>query len=200
MANEFSLSVGQAHEIEQAMNRAGQWNGALVKELCSGDHLVAVRELLLKQVVLAPKTPSKSPASGCLVDLNARPFIPVGWQVEKHVKGGKFQFDQTKVKLYLENKQKTGTIGGHKLRELITKHKPFNANLLDWYLKPENQKFIPENWKSKVVFFWGTIYRVSGGSLYVRYLSWGGYRWRWGYYWLGGDWDAYNPALVPASV
>jgi hypothetical protein len=62
-----------------------------------------------------------------------------------------------------------------------------------------NSHLIPEEWKGKYVFFWGTIYRGSGDNLYVRCLCWGGGRWDWGYDWLGGGWDDGNPAAVPAS-
>ncbi|MEK7077491.1 MAG: hypothetical protein AAB928_00130, partial [Patescibacteria group bacterium] len=37
------------HDLEMAMDRAGGYNAALVKHMCTGDHLVHIREYLLKQ-------------------------------------------------------------------------------------------------------------------------------------------------------
>lgn len=190
MANEFILGSGQAHEIELAMNRVGGWDRELVQELCSGNRLSLVREYLLGF--------SEIRRIEHLVDLDADPFVPNGWSVHTHAKDGPFRFDPIKVKLYLPDEQKTGTISGYKLRELLAGRRPFNANLLDWYLQPENQKFIPEDWKGKAVFFWGTIYRGSNGELYVRYLRWDGRRWNWSRRWLDVVWSALEPALVPA--
>ncbi len=134
------------------------------------------------------------------VDLSATPFIPDGWSVEEHQKGGQFVWDPTKVRLHLDEGQTDRRyVEGHKLRKLISKKNPYNANLLDFLLKNGNQHLIPEEWKGKAVFFWGTIYRGSGGDLCVRYLDWGSGRWRWSFIWLDGDWDGDGPALVPAS-
>jgi len=38
-----------------------------------------------------------------------------------------------------------------------------NANVLDYLLA--HPELIPEDWKNKYVFFWGTIYRYSSGGL-----------------------------------
>lgn len=135
-----------------------------------------------------------------LIDLDADPFVPEGWEVVKHVPGGQFQFNPTKVKLWLSDQQKTGAIKGDDLLEQVVKQNPFNANLLDWYLKPKNQKLIPEEWKKLITFFWGTRYRGRGGYLCVRCLDWRGGRWRWGCLWIDFEWHALYPALVLASV
>ena len=137
---------------------------------------------------------------GLTVDLDSAPFIPDGFTVEEHQKGGIIEWDRTKVRLHLDDGQKNGNvIVGNKLRKIIAKLSPYNANLLDFFLKKENQHLIPEEWKGKVVFFWGTIYRDAGGNLCVRYLYWCGTGWRWDYDWLCDDWSDDRPALVPAS-
>ena len=64
----------------------------------------------------------------------------------------------------------------------------------------EYRKLIPEEWKGKYVFFWGTIYRNSGGYLNVRYLYWGGDSWSWDYDWLDDDFHGHNPATLSASI
>jgi hypothetical protein len=137
-----------------------------------------------------------------VIDYDAQPFVPDGWSVEEHQKGGAYKWDSDTQKdaLYL-SKGKAGSkyIEGNKLRkELTEKSTPvLNANALDYLLA--NPHLIPEEWKGKYVFFWGTVYRNRDGDLYVRCLCWFDGRWDWGYRWLGDDWDGRNPAAVLAS-
>ena len=113
-----------------------------------------------------------------VIDLDAEPFVPDGWKVEEHQKGGQFKWDASKVALYLSKKQQGGSfIEGNKLREGLKRKRVYNANLLDYLLA--NPDLIPEGWKGKAVFFWGTIYRNSDGYLCVRYLYWNDDRWDW---------------------
>jgi hypothetical protein len=96
-----------------------------------------------------------------------------------------------------EPQKKGKRIDGNKLRKELKGKPIYNANLLDYLLA--NYHLIPEEWKSKYVFFWGTIYRDSDGDLYVRYLCWLVGRWRWGAAWLDDGWYGARPAAVPAS-
>jgi hypothetical protein len=132
-----------------------------------------------------------------VIDCNDEPMIPNGWSVERHQNNGVIKFDISKTELYLSKKQKSETIEGHKLCEELKDKKVLNANVLDYLLA--NPKTIPEEWKGKAVFFWGTIYRNSGGGLCVRCLCWFGGRWRWDFYWLDFDFGSDNPALLFAS-
>ncbi len=148
-----------------------------------------------------PKAKKARPAKtlAIVIDLDADPFEPSGWKVEKHTPGGQFTFDPSQVRLHLDTGQQNGKyIEGNKLRTQLEKEPTMNAVLLDWYLA--NPQYIPEEWKSKYVFFWGTIYRGRRGYLYVRYLDWLGDRWIWSYDWLDVDWDGDYPALVRAST
>jgi len=136
------------------------------------------------------------------IDLDTDPFVPddkdYQWSVEEHQKGGQFQWDAAKVKLYLDSGQKDRKlVTGNKLREALAKEPIFNANLLDYLLA--NPHLIPEEWKGRYVFFWGTIYRHWDGSLFVRYLGWHGDGWYYTFGWLDGGWDGDAPALVYAS-
>ena len=132
------------------------------------------------------------------IDCDAAPFVPDGWKVEEHQKGGSFIWDASKVELFLSESQKGGkTIEGNKLRKELAKKLVLNANVLDYLMK--NPHLIPEEWKGKAVFFWGTVYRDSDGFLYVRYLYWSGVGWDWSDYWLGDDWYDDNPAALRAS-
>lgn len=130
-----------------------------------------------------------------LIDLDADPFIPEGWRVEEHQKGGVLKWDPAKIALYLDKGQQNGkVIRGHNLRLALKNQRVLSTNLLDFLLK--HPWLIPEEWKSKAVFFWGTIYRGRDGSLFVRCLCWGGGRWGCGYSWLDTGWGEVNPAAV----
>jgi len=135
-----------------------------------------------------------------LIDLDADPFVPDGWSVEGHKKGGQVKWGQTLVRLHLDKGQEgKGSIKGNKLRRELEVLSPYNANMLDFLLKKENRHLIPEEWKDKAVFFWGTIYRRADGSLCVRYLHWDGDEWGWRYDWLVYEFSSWHPAAVPAS-
>jgi hypothetical protein len=133
-----------------------------------------------------------------IIDCDASPFMPDGWKVEEHQKGGQFKFDASQVQLFLAEGQKKGKVmEGNKLRKELAGKPVLNACVLDYLLA--HPHLIPEEWKGKYVFFWGTIYRNSDGNLYVRYLYWYGDRWYWDYHWLDDDWTDYLPAVLRAS-
>ncbi len=133
-----------------------------------------------------------------LINCDTDPFIPNGWSVEEHPKGGVWKWNPTKVSLYLDDNQKTGKyIGGNNLRKRLAGKSVLNANVLDYLLK--NPHLIPEEWKGKCIFFWGTVYRYSDVNLCVRYLCWGGGGWYWFYCWLGINWSDDYPAAVSAQ-
>ena len=130
-----------------------------------------------------------------IIDCNKKPFVPDGWKVETHIKGGKMKWSIPQ--LYLSEKQKSGYILGTDLQKKLADKHVLNANVLDYLLA--HPELIPEEWKGKYIFFWGTIYRGSDDYLYVRYLCWFGGRWNWGNHWLGRGWDGYDPAALRAS-
>lgn len=144
-----------------------------------------------KKTIIGVKTPADL---GHLIDCDAAPFIPNGWSVEEHKKGGHLKFDPAKVFLYLSKKQKKKSIGGYDLREELSGKPVMNANVLDYLLA--HQELIPESWKGELIFFWGTIYRYYIGHLGVRCLGWSGSRWYWCHVWLGGNFDADYPAAI----
>lgn len=145
-----------------------------------------------------------------IVNLATAPFIPDGWKVEEHQLGpteakvekkdSQLYLDGKQVVLHFDENQQNGKVlEGNKLRKKLKGQPVLNANLMDFLLKPENQHLIPEDWKGKYIFFWGTIYRRSVGRLCVRYLCWFGDQWYWHYYWLDRDWGSDLPALVCAE-
>lgn len=191
------LDVDQAGELKAGFRRNGYTN-ALIKKLSEGDNLAKFRDVLLGRAEIKM-------IEYC-IDCDAPVFIPSGWkalpdteQLPNRVRG-MVKFDPTKVNLHFVSGQKgSKCIGGNDLRKLLAKQPVYTAHVLDYVLKPENQHLIPEEYKSKAVFFWGTIYRNSVGDLCVRYLCWFGGRWAWNYYWLGIVWDGSDPAAVFAS-
>ncbi len=131
------------------------------------------------------------------IDCDADPFLPDGWKVEEHQKGGIFKWTESLIGLHLDRGQQNGKcIGGHDLRKALQTRKVLNANVLDFLLK--HSELIPEEWKGKAVFFWGTVYRYPGGSCCVLYLYWDDGQWHWSVDWLGSGWNRRRPSAVLA--
>lgn len=186
---ELMLDVGQANEIKLAARRAGATNADL-KKLCEGDMFTRIIPVLrgLADVVQVRH----------IIDCDAKPFIPDELEVEEHHKGGQMEWSVGKTLLYLSELQKKGKcIRGYKLHEELRNMHPYNANTLDYLLA--HVELIPEEWKGKIIFFWGTIYRGPVGHLYVRYLYWEGGQWRGHYRWLSHDFHSSSPAVLCAS-
>ncbi len=183
--NDLMLDVSQAAELKLAFRRNG-WNNAEIKTLSEGDILADVLKVIKGQAEI--KMIER------LIDCDSAPFVPNGWSVEEHKKGGLFKFDPSKISFYLSKKQKKGSIGGHDLSKDLADKPVMNANVLDYLLA--HPELIPEEWKGKYIFFWGTIYRGSNGYLYVRGLYWNGSKWSWGCDWLDYDFASDNPAAL----
>lgn len=182
-------SIGQMNQLGDALE-AAEFTPDDVTKLKSFKNLRAIKDVLKghAQIVKVKQ----------VIDLDADPFVPDGWQVVEHQKQGEFEWDPAEVSLYLSNEQQGNIyIEGNKLREELKNQKVFNTNLLDYLLS--HRELIPEEWKDKYILFWGTIYRHPGGFLCVRYLRWGGGRWDWRYRWLGLRWRSNVPAAVLAS-
>jgi hypothetical protein len=137
-------------------------------------------------------------ATDHLIDCDATLLIPDGWTVVEHRKGGQWKWDPREVQLHLATRQQQGkVIQGRDLRKELKDKPVFSVNVLN-YLRA-HPELIPDDWKGKAVFFWGTIYRDRGGDLYVRYLYWDGDRWGWDCHWLDYGWSSDDPAAVRAS-
>lgn len=130
-----------------------------------------------------------------IINCDADPFLPKGWKVERHRKGGQLEWNSTQFKLYLSNNQLDGkVIKGSKLREELEDQPVMNANVMDYLLK--NTDFIPEECKRKYIFFWGTIYRLCDDELCVRCLCLFGGEWRWDCFLLRYVFGSCSPAAV----
>ena len=148
------------------------------------------------------------------VNLAATPKLPFnGAEVEQHIDDGwaivekrtdGLYVNGRKVALHLSKRQLNGrSLKGYDLREELTGKPVLNANLLDALV--DNPHLIPEDWKkdeqgnTRYIFFWATVYRRSGGDLYVRCLYFDVGMWRRGYGWLSLVWGGDYPAASLAS-
>ncbi|HPT29693.1 MAG TPA: hypothetical protein PK526_02010 [bacterium] len=183
---DLMLDVSQAEELKLAFRRHGYTNK---------DIKTLSEKGILGEVLKVIKGQAEIRMIEHLIDCDAAPFIPDGWSVENHKPGGLFKFDPAKISLYLSKKQKKGDYSvGTELRKELGKMSVLNANVLDCLLA--NPVLIPEEWKGKAIFFWGTIYRSSGGSLCVRCLNWSGSNWNWNYSFLGDSFNSDSPAAL----
>ncbi|MFA6593655.1 MAG: hypothetical protein WCT16_00160 [Candidatus Buchananbacteria bacterium] len=157
-----------------------------------------------------------TPILRAVIDTNNDPRLPFAdATIEKHARQGKISIEKRfdglyingqKVVLYRSTRQINGqSIIGYELRRELDGQPVLSASVLDFLLA--NQEYIPEEWKEKdekgnviFIFFWGTIFRSSGGNLYVRYLYWGGSQWYELYYWLDSGFLGSDPAAVLASI
>ncbi len=136
--------------------------------------------------------------SNHIIDCSADPFIPSMWSLQRHREDGNFVWNPKKVKLYFsENQKKNKVIDGRELFSELIDQSVLNANVLDYLLA--RQELIPEEWKGKRIFFWGTIYCNRNGSYVVRCLEWDGHSWFWNYYKVYGKWIEYDFAVVSIS-
>src|SRR5271157_939727 len=107
--SDLMLDVGLANELKRAFQRSG-YNTDEIKRMCDGDILAEFRKVLLGHASIV--------AIEHVIDLDADPFVPDGWKVEEHQKGGQFQWDASKVSLYPPDEPESGKcIEGNKLRE-----------------------------------------------------------------------------------
>lgn len=184
------IELGAAHELWLALAKAG-FTPALAQEVINSPSNQLAEQML--SVIQGGKQKRQT------IDLDANPFTPDGWTVEEHQKGGHIGFDSSAVALWLSpNQQHSKYIEGHKLRQELANQLTLNANVLDFLLA--NPHLIPEDWKGKGVFFWGTVYRHRGGLPHVRCLHWGRDLWHWSGIWLDHSWGGDAPALVRASI
>lgn len=190
MSDKFIMSTRQAAELDHALERNG-YTPAHVKKMSSGSILTDFRKVLDGHAIIT--VPEH------LIDCDADPFVPNrwsldGWSVEEHRKGGMFQWDPTKVKLWLAKGQRGGgSMVGLSLRTELAEKPVMNANVLDYLLA--NPHLIPDGWN--IVFFWGTIYRIHcADSLCVRYLCKIDGRWIWRVRRLDRLWDINDNAAL----
>lgn len=130
------------------------------------------------------------------IKLSKDAYIPEGYGFTVSHHEEMESFDPKDISLHIEPEQEKDYIKGEILEERM-KGKGFNSTVLKYLL--DHPKFIPEEWKSKYVYFWGTVLRSSLGYRYVLCLCWRGGEWLWNARWLGDGWSADVPSAVLAS-
>jgi len=184
-----AYTIGQSNQLMDTLENAG-FTPDDVTKLQQFRDLAKFKLVLDGKHVIVPVGSVKH-----IINCDADPFIPEDWKVEEHVKDGQLLWNPADVDLYLDGGQKNGQrIIGTKLRNRLARKRVYNANVLDYLLA--NLELIPEEWKGKWIFFWGTIYRNSFGCLCVRCLGWGGVRWHWYYRWLDNGFCGSGPAAL----
>lgn len=186
------FSVGLMNQVGDALQNAGYTPDDLTKFRSSTDRLVEFRKVLFGHAEIK--------LIRHIVDLDVAPFIPNGLRIEEkdQLPGrvrGKMELDSAKVNLYLSEGQKPGEyVVGTKLKVELENQPVYPAPLLDYYLA--HPELIPESWKGKATFFWGTIYRDADVNLCVRCLYFSDESWDSSYYWLGDRFYSSDPAAV----
>jgi len=217
MSNRFKMGTGQAHELAMAFDRNG-WDAEDVKMLSEGSCLAEVLKVLRGQADIVPRpvptgAAGKGPYRGgrsvacgdeTVIDCSAEPILPDGWEIRpedqiasRHT--GDLVWTPDAVRLHLDPGQENGHwIRGCDLKKALEGKPVLPANVLDWLC--ENRGQIPQAWKGRAVYFWGTIYRDRYGVPVVRCLQWSDGRWIWYFNRFGNFWYDSEPAAVPAGV
>ena len=195
MSNDKSvLSIGLAHQLDMAFVRNG-WVTADVNLLSKGNVLKSVRDSFLGKVAMN--------CNHHIIDCSAGPDmsrVPPDWDAEEHRKHGLLVWNPSRISLYRsEKQQKNGEcVDGLKLRVELQGKNVLNANVLDYLLM--HVELIPENWKQKRIFFWGTIYKSYDNTPYVRCLYWTGKRWHCNKECLWNGFYGGSPAAIYAGA
>ncbi len=154
---ELMLDVGQANELKFAFRRSG-WKNSDIKALCEGNTLKGMLDVL---------------RGNARIELNSRVVIDLdqplltginhggcNWKISKFKKNGQFELDFEKLGLYRIPAQVRGkSMQGYDLYNLLQDEPIVNANLLDFLLR--HPHLIPDEWVSKWVYFWGTVYYIK---------------------------------------
>lgn len=180
------FSIGQMNQAADAFEKAG-FTPEDITKLGQFKNLKGIKDVLFGIAEISyPEH---------LINCDVDPYLPDGWSVEEHKPGGgQFSFNPTNIELYLSKKQVQDSIVGDDLWKELNGKKVLNACVLDYLLV--HPEIIPEEWKGKYIFFFGTVYRNSDDFLYVRYLDWDGSEWYWCCYWLGGDFYSRFPVAL----
>jgi hypothetical protein len=159
-----TLGVGMMNQLGDALEREG-YSPDLITKLRSDSHLLKQ----LKSILSGSATVKLR----YMIDDGGRSTIEQGWSIEyNHSLFGKFEWDESKAKLYLSLQQRNGNIRASILRRQLTRKPVLNAAVLDFLLA--HPEMIPEDWKMRGnICFWGTVYCDPHGALRVRHLFWG---------------------------
>jgi hypothetical protein len=172
--------------------------------------------LRLPETATEPKQEPTPLLMSITIDTDCDPKIPSGlfltgtgtehrkmgiMTLEKRADGKLYANNKEVIRHLSLNQQNGESIKGYQLRTELKDKQVLNACIMDALLA--NPHLIPEVWKIGHIYFWGTIFRDAGGSLYVGFLYWsdGGWHWRciWLAHWLCCVWRGSGPAASLAS-
>lgn len=157
---------------------------------------VEKQELKKIQAIITKLLEKDTEGGEHMVDADAPAYSPSYLIVHEHQKGG--MVDVSKIALYVTPEQEKGLVDGKEIQKALVGQPTLNACILDYLLA--HTDIIPQEWKGKYVYFWGTIYRVSDGNLCVRCLCWNDGQWYWSNGCLDYGWDVRYPAAILASA
>lgn len=135
-----------------------------------------------------------------VIDCDIGPVFvpPQGTVVVEHQRRGKVQWDPAQMTPFVFDRTRGKLDSGAAMHKRLVGRLAPNANILDYLLA--HKDLIPEDWKNKIVFFGGTIYRDAERTLFARCLTWHE-QYGWGDTWLflAADWNDDGLATLRAS-
>lgn len=184
MADKFTMSTGQAHELAMAFDRNG-WNNADVKKLSEGDMLARLLPLIRNQSSTPALFPALINASDLIPEYTDRAGKKRKWEVIEDVEPSGLDITKLVPRSFLRNGE--SYISGEEMRRRAIELKG-NLGLSDGKRLLDERDKIPPEFRNYYIALPGTVLRGSGGDLGVPFLGWGGGRWLLGFGWLGCGW------------
>ena len=115
---------------------------------------------------------------GHIVDCDALPRPLDGWKIDEHRQHGKKECTSRHLMLWRSSDQEDGKeVSGFILYDELTGKAAANWNVLSHFL--EHPRLIPEDWKGRRIYFWGTVFRDTKGNHRVCCLCWDTRGWDW---------------------
>jgi len=196
------VSIGQSHNLMAILASKVRWDeldGEVVQRemIEKPDRVVAEFMRFLKnrgQVIVA---------SSKLVIDRTQPFDPSfvgkGWTIDEQDERSLqlTEIDLNAVLLQdMLRPEDNGSIQGEEKLKRLKKAGHVRLDAAVFKALWDNQHLIPESWKSKYVYFDGTVLRSPNGCRRVLYFYCDGSRWGWDYHWLDNNTLGNRPSAV----
>ena len=102
MATQSDVSVGMAHELVITATKVG-WEPKDFADLAHSEDKA-------RQVLNYLRGFSEIRPSQHAIDTDADPFVPQGWEVAEHRKGGILEWNPSRIRLHLSSNQQNGKV------------------------------------------------------------------------------------------
>ncbi len=179
--------IGQSWELMSELAKRTPWGRIRIQPLIED-----IGQVSMEFVAFLENGGRVYPRQGPVFDFDVEPYIPDGWEIrpEDQITSrltGSWQLDVTKVGLYSsERQQGQKTVRGVDLLCELEGKRVLPAHVIEELLK--YPVMIPDSWKHRNVYFWGTVYRDASGCRQIRILSWTGAQgWHWSSHYLERD-------------